>query len=370
MRRKIFAFLVLVVCLLTTLTASAAATVTDVNWGVNQYNVLRFVVDLTEAARYNIDVDGDKLYIRLPGAELGNRVVRRDTVKSDLARSLSVERDNRRVTIEVSLKKQIRRGDVHSFVLRKDPTTGRPLRIVIDVDTNKTAVASKSYGATSVRRPAASSWNQNRSAGNAAPVPAFTGYRTGGGLKGKNITLDPGHGGSDPGAIGLKGNKEKTSTLAIAKYLQEYLEAQGAKVSMTRTTDTDVFGPYASGRDELQARVDVASKNKADVFVSLHHNANNNRGIGGVGTYYYPKTSYDGRLARLIQNSMVKAVRMNDFGTPQADFYVVKRSSMPAVLCEIGFISNEREEQLINTPWFQKTAAKAIAAGIAAYFEE
>ncbi|MGI6263495.1 MAG: N-acetylmuramoyl-L-alanine amidase family protein [Succiniclasticum sp.] len=369
MRRKIFALLVLAVCLLTTLTASAAATVTDVNWGVNQYNVLRFVVDLTEAARYNIDVDGNKLYIRLPRAELSSKVARRSTIKSDLAKSMSVERDNRRVTIEVPLKKRIRRSDVHSFVLRKDPATGRPPRIVIDVTTNKKSVASKRYGATSVRRSQATSWNQNRSVGNAAPVKAYTNYRTGGGLAGKNITIDPGHGGSDPGAIGLKGNKEKTSTLAISNYLRQYLEERGAKVSMTRTTDVDVYGPYASGHDELQARVDVASRNKADVFVSIHHNANNNRSIGGIGTYYYPKTSYDSRLARLVQAQMMKATQMNNYGTPQANFYVVKRSSMPAVLCEIGFISNQREEKLINTPWFQKTIAKAIAAGIAEYFQ-
>lgn len=112
----------------------------------------------------------------------------------------------------------------------------------------------------------------------------------------------------------------------------------------------------------------MASRSKADVFVSIHHNANNNRSVGGLATYYYPKTNYDARLARCVQTRMVNATRMNNYGTPQADFYVIKRSSMPAVLCEVGFISNQREEELINTPWFQKTVAKAICDGIADYF--
>ena len=338
MRRKIFALFVLAVCLFATLTASAAATVTDVNWGVNQYNVLRFVVDLTESSRYNIDVDGNQLYIRVPGAGLGSKVARRSTIKSDLAKSMSVQRDN-----------------------------GRPPRIVVDVNSNKKSVASKSYGATSVNRRSTPLSTQGRS-GSTASVPAYTNYKVGGGLSGKTVTLDPGHGGSDPGAIGLKGNKEKTSTLAISNYLRNYLEQAGAKVTMTRTTDVDVYGPYASGHDELQARCDVASRSKADIFVSIHHNANNNRTVGGLATYYYPKTNYDARLARCVQTRMVNATRMYNYGTPQANFYVIKRSSMPAILCEVGFISNQREEELMNTPWFQKTVAKAICDGIADYF--
>lgn len=367
MRRKIFALFVLSVCLFATLTASAAATVTDVNWGVNQYNVLRFVVDLTESSRYNIDVDGNQLYIRVPGAGLGSKVARRSTIKSDLAKSMSVQRDNGRVTIRIPMEKRIRRSEVHSFMLRQDPRTGRPPRIVIDVESNKKSVASKSYGATSVNRRPTPAGTQKGN-GSPAAVPAYTNYKVGGGLSGKTVTIDPGHGGSDPGAIGLKGNKEKTSALAISNYLCSYLEQAGAKVTMTRTTDVDVYGPYASGRDELQARCDVASRSKADVFVSIHHNANNNRSVGGLATYYYPKTNYDARLARCVQTRMVNATRMDNYGTPQADFYVIKRSSMPAVLCEVGFISNQREEELINTPWFQKTVAKAICDGIADYF--
>ena len=91
LRRKIILFLVTLMCMLTACTASAAATVTDVNWGVDQYNVLRFVVDLTESARYNVNVQPNELQIKIYGG-LGNQVFRKSTIKSDLAKVMYVER--------------------------------------------------------------------------------------------------------------------------------------------------------------------------------------------------------------------------------------------------------------------------------------
>ena len=83
-------------------------------------------------------------------------------------------------------------------------------------------------------------------------------YSSSGGLSGKTITIDPGHGGSDSGAIGPHGLQEKNVTLPISKYLKSALESRGAKVVMTRTTDVDVYGPNASGVEELGARVNIA----------------------------------------------------------------------------------------------------------------
>jgi N-acetylmuramoyl-L-alanine amidase len=219
------------------------------------------------------------------------------------------------------------------------------------------------YGATSVRRPAV-----RPSQGPSTPVGNRVNFATKGGLKGKRITIDPGHGGSDPGAIGPKGNKEKTSTLLIANYLKNYLTSAGALVSMTRTTDKDVYGRFASARNELQARVDVSTRNRADAFVSIHHNANNNRNIGGIATYYYPKSGYDYKLGSAIQKKMAAASKLRNMGTQQANFYVIKRSYIPAVLLEVGFLSNYREEQLISSAWFQKTIAKAVFDGLKEYF--
>lgn len=361
MRRKIFMLLVLVMSLTAACTASAAATVTDVNWGVDKYNVLRFVIDLTEATRYNVNVIRNELQIQVDG-ELDSKVPRKISIKSDLANTMYVDREAGRVTVRVPMNKNVKQSDVKSFILRKDPVTGRPYRIVVDVTANKTANASMKYGATSVRRPQITPGTPS------TPVGNRVNFRTGGGLAGKRITLDPGHGGSDPGAIGPNGHKEKDSALLIAAYLRDCLTAEGAVVTLTRTTDKDVHSRYASARNELQARVDVSTRSRADAFVSIHHNANNNRSVGGIATYYFPKTGNDYRLGTAIQKKMVPASQMENFGVRQANFYVLKRSYMPAVLCEIGFLSNPREEEMIASPDFQKAVAKAISEGLKEYF--
>ena len=363
MRRRFFAFLVWAVCLLAACTASAAALVTDVNWGVDKFNVLRMVVDLSENTQYDVSIAGGKeLQIKVTGG-LDPKVNRLGTIKSDLAKSFTVDRDQTGVIVRVPMTKEIERSDVKSFILKKDAYTGRPPRIVVDVSSNKVKNASMKFGATSVRRPAV-----KPSRTPSAPVGNRVNFATTGGLQGKRIVIDPGHGGSDPGAIGPKGNKEKTSSLLIANYLKTYLTSAGALVYMTRTSDKDVYGPYASAKNELQARVDVSTRNRADAFVSIHHNANNNRSIGGIATYYYAKSGYDYRLGNAIQKKMAAATRLRNLGTQQANFYVVKRSYMPAVLLEVGFISNYREEQLIGSAWFQKTVAKAVFDGLKDYF--
>ena len=362
MRRKIISFLVALLCLAAVCTASAAATVTDVNWGVDQYNVLRFVVDLTESARYDVDVKPKELQIKIH-AGLGSRVFRKSTIKSDLAKTMYVERRKDQVVIRVPVTKTLKRSDARSFILRKDPGTGRPPRIVVDLTTNKADSPSLKYGATSVRRPSI-----KPSSGGGPAIGPRINFRTGGGIVGKRITIDPGHGGSDPGAIGLKGHKEKDSAFLIAKYVQANLAAAGAKVTLTRTEDKDVYGRYASAKNELQARVDVSTRTQADAFVSIHHNANNNRSVGGVSTYYFPKTGHDYRLASKVQGRLLEASKLGNFGIHQANFYVLKRSYVPAILCEVGFLSNPREEELISSPAFQKAAAKAISDGLIAYF--
>lgn len=119
MRRKFLALLVWAVCLLVTCTASAAAMVTDVNWGVDKYNVLRMVVDLSENTQYNIKIANDReLQIKVTGG-LGPKVVRRGSIKSDLAKSFSVDREQNGVVVRVPMTKKVERSDVKSFILKK-----------------------------------------------------------------------------------------------------------------------------------------------------------------------------------------------------------------------------------------------------------
>lgn len=194
-------------------------------------------------------------------------------------------------------------------------------------------------------------------------------YRTKGGIKGKIITIDPGHGGSDPGAVSDKGTYEKTITLAMAKKLKADLEKMGAVVYLTRSGDTDVAKAYADDEVELQARVDVAEKKASDLFISLHINASVNKKASGISTYYYPKTNYDTKLAKCIHKQLTTNFKLNDMGAREANFYVIKRCYMPAVLMELGFITNKKEEKTISGNWFQNKAMGLVADGIKDYFK-
>jgi len=189
-----------------------------------------------------------------------------------------------------------------------------------------------------------------------------------GAYKNKIIVLDPGHGGPDPGAIGPSGIQEKAVTLDIAKRVSKLLEAQGAKVIMARSADMDV---------SLAARTDIANKNKADIFVSIHINAHTDPSIGGTTSYIYsgtgssseaPRLPESNKLARSIQTEMVKSLRLRDIGVKQANFAVLRTSNMPAVLLELAFISNQAEEKLLKTDSFKNKAAEAIVKGIGTYF--
>lgn len=197
-------------------------------------------------------------------------------------------------------------------------------------------------------------------------------FKTNGGIKGKLVAIDPGHGGSDPGAIGKGGTQEKAVTLQIAMKVKENLEKAGAKVVMTRTADKDVTSiPYdkSSDADELQARVNIAEKNNADILISIHNNSLGDRKVGGICTYYYSKTNNDSRLATNIQTKLGKGFKLRDMGIRQANFYMVKRCSMPAALIELCFISNAQEEKLLKNSWFQKKSAKLISEAVDAYFK-
>lgn len=418
--RKIFLLTLLACCMLLGAVAQAAQ-ITDVKWGVNKADVLRIVVDVTDTAGYAVDMEGNTLNLTV-NADKGAQVPHSKAVKSSLADSLKIVDKGSYTVVRVPLKQRLLEKSYKAFVLRKDPATGRPFRVVLDV-TPRQASYSGSGAATTVvsnrlvvsNRPTknnssikkntviktstaadkkadkkkSSSKKKNDNKKNTAAAKTETTvnkpvnksdtdklavikgngrFSTSGGLDGKIITLDAGHGGSDPGAIGSDGTKEKNITLAITKMVKEILEQKGAKVYMTRTTDVDVFGPNASDAEELQARVNVGEKYNSDMFVSLHINSSVNKNVGGFSTYYYPKTDNDLRLAKNIQNKLAANFGVDDLGVRQANFYVIKRISMPAVLVEMCFISNEKELTLMKGQWFQKKTARLIAEGIEKYF--
>ncbi|MBQ9615980.1 MAG: N-acetylmuramoyl-L-alanine amidase, partial [Selenomonadaceae bacterium] len=185
------------------------------------------------------------------------------------------------------------------------------------------------------------------------------------------ITIDPGHGGSDSGAIGPSGLMEKTVTLNVAMEVKRLLEAEGATVYMTRTTDTEVSPKKAHATDieELQARCDIANRKKSDIFISIHMDSFSSETATGTTGYYYEKGSKKSfELADKVRAGLIEQIRTKNRGTRTCNFYVVRHTDMPATLVEVAFISNRREEALLNSKAGILKAAQGIVDGIADYF--
>lgn len=195
----------------------------------------------------------------------------------------------------------------------------------------------------------------------------------------KVVFLDPGHGGTDPGAV-AGGYKEAALNFAVAKKVQSLLLSRGYRVYMSRNADT-----YVSLLDRSQMANDL----KADIFVSIHTNStgSSETTTSGIESYYYeydpnypPKINGDMHnnperikksvtLTNLIQGKMVSYTGAKNRGTDGDTFSVVRESAMPATLLEIGFINNTSERQKLITNWYQDKLARAIADGIDQYFK-
>jgi N-acetylmuramoyl-L-alanine amidase CwlD len=179
----------------------------------------------------------------------------------------------------------------------------------------------------------------------------------------KLIVIDPGHGGSDAGAV-HNGLNEKTLNLDISKRLRAILIARGWQVKMTREGDSDVSGPNASAHDELQARCDVANNAGARMFVSVHINSFTNSTLNGTTSYYYKDA--DHALADAVHRRL-QNVGTADKGVRKEEFYVIHHTTMPATLIETAFLSNGSDAELLKSPAFLQKVAAAIADGLGDY---
>ena len=186
---------------------------------------------------------------------------------------------------------------------------------------------------------------------------------------GRIIVIDPGHGGSDAGAIGSSGVTEKSVSLAVSLKAQKLLTASGYQVVMTRTTDIDVAAPGVSDATELQARVDKAPTNAA-LFISVHCNAFSNGNANGMETFHAPNAVKGSHLARLLNEELEKFGGLNNRGVKAARFYVMTHSKCPASLIELGFITNPREEKLLASSDYQQKLAQAICNAVNRYFNQ
>jgi N-acetylmuramoyl-L-alanine amidase CwlD len=184
-------------------------------------------------------------------------------------------------------------------------------------------------------------------------------------LRGTRIMVDPGHGGSDAGAIGPAGNKEANVNLNVGLKLRDKLVGLGADVRMTRDTDRNVSRPGAPQKEELRARVKLANEWPAEIYVSVHSNSATNAAAHGTETYHSRNaSSASKRMAANVNAEMAKTTGFRNRGVKAANFHVIKNTHMPAVLVETGFISNPVEEGHLIDPAMQDKMAQAITNGV------
>lgn len=281
-----------------------------------------------------------------------------------------------------------------------------PFRLVIDIRGRKSKPELPAHPVETARAPHPASDPQHPPAPLTLPpklpssAPSLAKQL---GLGVRRIVIDPGHGGRDKGAISADKVYEKDITLAIAKELKSVLEAQtGCEVVLTRSSDR-----YLS----LEERTAIANTKKADLFISIHTNAHEDRSLHGVETYFlnlskdkesarvaalenattskkisdletilqdlmlHTKINESSHLASDVQCHIVEKLKscydgVHNLGIKQAPFYVLLGAEMPSILIETAFLTNQREEQRLKDSTFRENLAKGISAGICDYIRQ
>jgi len=167
------------------------------------------------------------------------------------------------------------------------------------------------------------------------------------------VVIDAGHGGYDRGGIPGQRVSEKDMTLDVARRLRSVLAASGYRVVMTR--DSDIFVP-------LGTRCAIANSYRNAIFVSVHFNSATRRGASGIETYFYSRDSL--ALASAIHHYVTGGAPSENRGVRRRGYYVLRRTSIPAVLVECGFLTNPTEAAYAQTASYRQKLAEAIAAGV------
>ncbi|WP_444214482.1 N-acetylmuramoyl-L-alanine amidase family protein [Dialister succinatiphilus] len=324
---------------------------------------VRIAMDLSKAvhAEAAIDDAGKNFEVVLKKTSMGSVASQYDMDPRAIDFATLSEKDGD-TYLDVALSKPQKIDDIRVFALRPDAKMKKPHRLVVDIPvigakqtyTKKASSAASSSPASSYKKQ---SYNVSSDAKSV--------------LKGKIICIDPGHGGTDVGAIGHIGGKdvyEKNITLSIALPLRDMLTSAGAKVVMTRDTDKDVYGPWADADPELQARCDIANEAHADAFVSIHIDSFSNSSVDGTTAYYNAKSSKDLLLAQMMHQATMNSLSIPDRGVKSNDFYVNVYTSMPSVLMEMGFITNDHRVKMLTSSWGPRGIAQSLFNGLVNYF--
>jgi N-acetylmuramoyl-L-alanine amidase len=347
----------------------------------------RVVIDIGKLREYySAELkDPDRIYIDVYQARL-NPILHGKAfpAQCDYIKEVRIAQKNQ-TTVRVVAELDLSKVDRYQIFPLFDP-----FRVVLDIYPKETPASSKTNGSPG-EKPAQ------------PPEPTAAGYSMARqlGLGIRRVVLDPGHGGEDPGAIGRKGQKEKDIVLAVALELKNLLVAAGLEVTMTR--ESDIYVP-------LENRTVIANQQKADLFVSIHANANRNRKKKGVQTFYLnfspdpqvneiaamenatstktigamqdtlkkivqnSKILESRELAQKIHNNLVKSLSRNysgveSLGVRGGPFWVLIGGEMPSVLVEISHLSNPQEEERLKSAAYRKQVALGIYEGIQEYIQ-
>lgn len=197
------------------------------------------------------------------------------------------------------------------------------------------------------------------------------GRETSAGLEGGEnclVIIDPGHGGLDAGKVGVNGEEEKEINLDISLKIQKLLKAQGIEVKMTRTEDERLGETQV---EDLKARVSFMNKEKPDLVISIHQNSYHEESVSGAQAFYYTDSAQSKQAAEFIQEALKKVDPENTKKTKGNNtYYILKKTEVPVVIVECGFLSNHEEAERLAEEDYQQELAAAVAKGSLQYLEE
>lgn len=182
-----------------------------------------------------------------------------------------------------------------------------------------------------------------------------------------DVIIDAGHGGSDPGKIGVNKAKEKDINLQVAKKVKKALEKEGVNVIMTRETDAGLEEPGASNKkvQDMKARVKLINEVQPKIAVSIHQNSYQTEDVKGAQVFYYSHSSKGEEMAKILQESVRELDSANKRQAKANDtYYLLKRTEVPTIIVECGFLSNWEEAEKLIDEKYQEEMAQAVCSGI------
>lgn len=189
-----------------------------------------------------------------------------------------------------------------------------------------------------------------------------------------HVVLDAGHGGMDPGKIGINQAKEKDINLQIAKKVKKYLEASDIQVTMVREEDKGLYEESDKNKKvtDMRNRVGLIDASGADIAVSIHQNSYQTEDVKGAQVFYYKNSLYGKEMAEVMQEAMIQVLKPDKVRAAKQNdsYYLLKKTSTPTIIVECGFLSNWEEAQALSEETYQERIAWAIHIGILRYLNK